>query len=184
MKKFYCFLSLALLATTPVLTSCGDDDDDDKKVDYKDLTLVTDFDADFESDFMQLCDVTVTVNDFNGNSRDVTLTNPDWESKLTTSTFPASVSYRVKITKKPNVTLNKSYYDLECDLSFEADSYIGSRKTVVVHDTEMTLSSAERVAAADVDAELDRIISMANTTLFAYSFTADPATNTVSYTRL
>lgn len=169
MKKIYSLLSLALLAATPMLVSC--DDDDDKKFDYKDLTLITDFDADFEHDFLQLCDVTVTVTDFSGNNRTVTLNTPDWEEKLQTSTFPATCSYKVNITRKPNVTLTKATYDLDCDLSFEADSYLGSRKTVVVPDHDVILSTAENVPASLVDAEIDRIIAKANATTLTYTFT-------------
>lgn len=182
MKKTFGLLALALLVSSPVLVSC-DDDDDDKKIDYQDLTLITEFDADFEYDLLQLCDVTISASDFNGNTREVTLTSPDWQEKLTTSAFPTSLSYRVTITKKPNVTLTKSTYDLECDLSFEADSYYGTRKTVVVPDNDVILSNAERVPAAQVDAELDRIIAKVNATTFSYSFTAS-SNNTISYTKL
>lgn len=182
MKKTFGLLALALIVSLPLLISC-DDDDDDKKVDYKDLTLVTEFDADFEYDLLQLCDVTITATDFNGNTREVTLTSPDWQEKLTTSAFPTSLSYRVTINKKPNVTLTKSTYDLECDLSFEADSYYGTHKTVVVPDNDVVLSNAERVSAAQVDAELDRIIAKVNATTFSYSFTAN-SNSTISYTKL
>lgn len=170
MKKIYGFLYLTLIAAAPLLTSC-DDDDDDNKFDYKELTLITDFDADFDHDFLQLCDVTVTVTDFTGNSREMKIDTPDWQDKLQTAQFPVSCSYRIEITRKPDVALTQPTYDLDCDLSFEADSYLGSRKTVVVNDYDVILSNADDVPAAQVEAEINRIIAKANSTVISYTFT-------------
>lgn len=169
MKKLQTFLSLALLATTPAFVACSDDDDDNK-FDYKELTLITDFEADFEYDFLQLCDVTITATDFNGNVREINLDAPDWEDKLQSTVFPATCSYKINITRKPGVTLTQPTYHLDCDLSFEADSYLGSRETEVVNDDEVLLSNAGHVPAAQVDAELNRIISKTNNTAISYTF--------------
>jgi len=169
MRKINCLIALALATSAPLFASC-DDDDDDNKTNYKELTLITDFDLDFENDFLQLCDVTVSATDFNGNTRTVDINTPDWEEKLQTTVFPASCSYKVNIARKPNVTLTKATYDLDCDISFEADSYIGTTKTVVVPDNDIILSTAENVPAASVDAEIDRIIANANSASFSYTF--------------
>lgn len=170
MKKLPTLMSLALIAATPAFVACSDDDDDDNKFDYKELTLITDFDADFEYDFLQLCNVTITATDFTGNTREVNLDAPDWEDKLQSTVFPATCSYKVNITRKPGVTLTQPTYHLDCDLSFEADSYLGSRKTEIVNDDEVLLSNAGHVPAAQVDAELNRIIAKANNTVISYTF--------------
>ena len=174
MNKKFALMALAVLATAPVMVSC-DDDDDDNKNGYDKETLITEFDLDLDDDVLELCDVDVVVTDFDGNTRTVSMTLPDWKEKLSTTSFPATCTYSVNITRKPDVTLTKATYDLDAEISFEADSYIGSKKTTVLPETDITLSAAENVPADQLHTQLNRLIATASFSRIDYTFTVNDA---------
>lgn len=154
------------------VTSCNDDDDNviPPGIDTNELTLGTEIDVDFDSDFLEICDVTVTYTDFTGATRTEAVTTTDWKKQLFSTTFPCTSDYSVSIARKPNVQLTRAYYDLEADVEYEAYSYLLGKRVTVLPDVKVTLCHNENVAAADVDRVIAETQLKADALQLSYRF--------------
>lgn len=170
-KKIKWLLAGVLFLTMGMggLASCSDDDD----IDYKELTLLTKMDYDFDDDLLLLCDVRVDYTTFDGVKSSITLANSDWEQIQQSTTFPCSSSYKITLVPKPNPTLTKNYYDLDLSVEYEATAHKGTGKYTVIPDREVVVSNAEKVPVSQVQTTLNQLIEDVNALNYNYTFTLD-----------
>lgn len=170
MTKRFKWIAAGLLFLTmgAGMVSCSDDE-----IDYKDLTLITKMDYDFDDDLLQLCDVRVDYTTFDGVNSSVTLTDSDWEQVLQTTTFPCSSRYKITLTPKANPTLTKPSYDLDFSVEYEATAHKGTGKYTVIPDREVVVSYAKNVPPAQVQSTLEQLIKDVNALNYNYTFSVD-----------
>lgn len=151
------------------MASCSDDDD----IDYKDLTLITKMDYDFDDDLLQLCDVRVDYTTFDGVNSSVTLRNSEWEQTLLSTVFPCSSRYRITLIPKENPMLTKPTYDLDFSVEYEAMAHEGTRKYTVVPEREVVVSYAKNVPLSQLQPTLDQLVKDVNALNYNYTFSVD-----------
>ncbi len=111
MKKYFMTLAAALCCamTTTVFTACGSDDDSPKDS-AKLISAEWTYEASVEGTLFELCDVSVTYKDENGQEKTEPVTGTTWSKTFTVKNFPFNSSIKLNATRN-NVAATAESYD-------------------------------------------------------------------------
>ena len=116
------FALLCMTAMSVVLSACGGDDGPDHNPPVDDKVASVDFtyEMEFDSQFLTLCNVSVTYTDGNGNSQTEQDTSNKWNKTVHANSVPATFKRTVNITLKDNApTEGKFNFNLLEGYSFK-----------------------------------------------------------------
>ena len=112
MKKFF-YMSVLVLMAALTLASCGSDDKKDEPSEPTPTSKSVSYEAtaSFSQDVLDICDLTMTYKDSDGNTVTETVTSTTWTKKVTVKNLPSTVGVKFGIKMKSGVELTKDKYD-------------------------------------------------------------------------
>ncbi len=146
------FALLCMTAMSVVLSACGGDDgpgdnpSEDDKVASVDFT----YEMEFDSQFLTLCNVSVTYTDGNGNSQTEQVTSNKWSKTVHANSVPATFKRTVNITLKDNAPMEGKFdFNLLEGYSFKTFNKDGGSLTAASDHGGMTPKglAADKLAA-------------------------------------
>ena len=174
MKKIFSMAFVACMAAL-VITSCKKDEPTPTQEPEKDTKAVAAaivFNAKFDPQTIEQCDISFDYYDENGNKKNEVVTTTEWTKKIQTAALPATLGFHWNLAVKANLDETKyEHFVVDAEFSY-ASASLNASGAAVKENKVGPFSSHISMAIAKRDAVVTSIMNN-NPVSFVHKYDAE-----------
>lgn len=163
MKKIFSFVLVACMAAL-AMTSCNDknkptDPTDPTKPDTKAVSAAIVFNAKFDPQTIEQCDISFDYYDENGNKKNEVVTTTEWKKTVQTASLPATLGFHWNLAVKPGLDESKyEHFVVDAEFSY-ASAALNAEGVAVSEHKAGPFGSHFSMAISKKDAVVESIMN-------------------------